>query len=471
MKNTRKQFNRVALLALVGSSIMLTACGRSPDVTGVSAGGGTDIAQPGLGGTAPSDNFTSPGGGYGGYDNQLPQVQQPDQPLDTPEPLPAPANPVQPGEPIILRAVANTTAFAVPRFSKYFTVNGVYVFVHLTWQPVNGAAEYWVYKSKIPHFTEARREMALAIVPAGASRSGFKDGLEAPNLKDGSFLDRVKRGLGAISNRPGIAYEYKVVAVDANGIPMSESRIEKSTALPAISSATLNEATDTKSMAPLFSWKDGQEAVRPQGYYVSVFPSVQFTQGTLPPTSLAFWTAYRPQGTNVVRYGKDRANQLSYASTLPFDINFQLGAGKQYSWSAVGILTDTGDMKTANAISRSWSGFGHFQIDPNAQPPAATNPQTAPTTGGNVSTFNAPRYNNNAYPQQQQQTGYAYPQQQQQTGYAYPQQQQQTGYAYPQQQQQTGYAYPQQQQQTGYAYPQQQQQQYPQPVQSRSPSF
>lgn len=389
MKKSHQALRKTLLTALVGTSLLLTACGgRTPAVSDIAQGGAPAAAQPGLGGEYPNSPIGSPTNSYG---DTLPQPSQPDQPLDTPEPLPAPKTPVKPGAPIIMRAVSNTTAFAVPQISKYFQVNGVYVHVHLTWQPVEGAAEYWLYKGQIPAFAEARRENAHAIVKAGATESGYRDGMEAPNLKSGSLWDRVKRVAQIVTNRPGVTYQYKVVAVDANGVQMSESAIQKATPLPAISSATMDPVADTKTRTPLFTWKDGQQGYAPHGYYVSVFPSVEFTDGSLPSTALAFWTSFRPRGTNVVRYGKDSANATSYLGTLPFNITFNLEPGKNYSWTVVGVLTDTGNMKTANAISRSWSGFGHFQIDP-AAPPLPNTQTTAPGTQ-NVATFNS-GYNN-----------------------------------------------------------------------------
>lgn len=399
------KLGRNLVLAAISASVILTGCGggRTPGVTDAVTGGAPAAAQPDL--TSPAG---TPFGDVGGYDNTLPQPLAPDQapqePLDTPEPLPAPSNPVQPGQPMILRAVSNTTAFAVPRFSKWFQINGLYVHVNLTWQPVSGAAEYWVFKGRIPQFQEARRDLAHAIVPAGFAGSGYKDGIEPPNLKTGNILDRLKRVVNMVANRPGVTYEFKVIAADANGVPMSESPVVQTVPLPGISSATLDPVENNGSSStrtPLFTWKDAAQGVRPDGYYVSVFPSVQFTQESLPPTSLAYWTTFRPVGTNLARYGEDSANLTSYQGTRPFDINFDLGPAKQYSWSVVGIKTDTGDMKTANAISRSWSGFGHFAIAANAPAPAPKN-----VAAQRYGAYNAPRtaapYGQTSFPQQQQ---------------------------------------------------------------------
>ncbi|MBT9548576.1 MAG: hypothetical protein IV090_24495 [Candidatus Sericytochromatia bacterium] len=451
-----KKLTKPLLVGLVGSVLLLsTGCGkREIPVTDVAAGNpAAGLPDPNAGIGAPAPYTPAPGDDNGDGFSELPQ-----QPTDVPEPLPAPTTPVQPGAPITMRAVANTTAFALPQFSNLFRINGVYVYIHLTWQPVTNAAEYWLYKGRLPDFNEARRETAYAIVPAGFARAGFKDGLEAPNLNGGTLIDKLQRGFNMITNRPGVQYDYKVVAVDANGVPMSESPLVQSVPLAPISAPKQDAAMDTNTRNPLFTWKDGQEGVKPDGYYTMVFPSVQFTNGTLPPTSIAYWSVFRPAGTNVVRYGDDSSNLTSYRGTLPFDITFTLGAGKNYSWTVVGVKTDTGDMKTASAISRSWSGFGHFQITNDAPPPIVTanSVRRKPATNG-VTSFGAPR----------QQTAAPYGQ----TTYGQPQQQypQQTGYGQP------GYGqtqYP--QQQTGYPQqiPQQQAPRAPQPqIPTNAPRF
>ncbi|PIQ24425.1 hypothetical protein COW36_24550 [bacterium (Candidatus Blackallbacteria) CG17_big_fil_post_rev_8_21_14_2_50_48_46] len=418
--NQIKKLSKPLLVGLIGSTLLLaTGCGkRTPLVSDVAS------SEPAAGVPGVDPNLGSGIGApapYPGDSNSDGYSDLPQQPTDIPEPLPAPTTPVQPGAPITMRAVANTTAFALPQFSNLFRINGVYVYIHLTWQPVTNAAEYWLYKGRIPEFNEARRETAYAIVPAGFARAGFKDGLEAPNLNGGSLLDKLQRGFNMITNRPGVQYDYKVIAVDANGIPMSESPMVQSVPLAPISSPKLDPAADTNTRNPLFTWRDGQEGTKPDGYYTMVFPSVQFTNGTLPPTSIAYWSVFRPAGTNVVRYGDDSSNLTSYSGTLPFDITFTLGAGKNYSWTVVGVKTDTGDMKTASAISRSWSGFGNFQIAANAAPPVVTaNSVRRRQQQGGVSSFAAPRYGQ--APVGQTTYGQGYPQQ---TGYPqqYPQQQ------------------------------------------------
>lgn len=428
-----KTLGQYLTLALISASL-LSACGRHvPMVTDVQAGqpGSNTPASPITG--SPTNNF----GGDPGYGSTLPQPQAPQDPLDTPSPLPAPQNPVQPGEPIQAKAVSNTTAFAVPQISKWFQVNGVYVHNDLSWQPVQGAAEYWIFKNQLPTFQEARREMSYAI----ANSSSFKDGLQPPNLKSGDIFERIKRSFNSITNQPGVTYNYKVIAVDRNGVQMSESPVFQATALPPVSSAVMDPVQDVNTLNPLFTWKAGQQGVQPDGYYVSVFPSVQLSGGSLPPTSFALWTVFRPKGTHVVRYGQDSANKVSYAGTLPFDINFNLGAGKNYSWSVVSVKTDTGNMKTAKAISRSWSGFGHFQLSGNA---------TGPNVMANSLYRSATNQVNQHLPQQVQARNpyqQAYPQQQQQQPVYQQNAYQQPGYYAPQQQayQQPGYYAPQQQ--------------------------
>jgi hypothetical protein len=377
-RNHLHKLNQAILASALGFTLLATGCARKPaeELLGVPTGDPA-ATEPGFPG---GDMGGYPGGGMDwttpGDNNQDGYSDLPQQPIDTPEPLPAPSNPVNPGEPMIVRAVSKTTAFALPQFNQNININGVYVYIHLTWQPVNNAAEYWLYKGRMPHFSEARRDLAYAVVPAGFAATGFKDGLEPPNLSGGSLMDKVRRGFQMISNRPGINYEYKVIAVDANGIPMSESPVVNSTPLPAIPAPTLAQPNDLATSNPLFTWADGaQSNVAPDGYYVSVFPSVQFGGGAnggminLPPTAFAFWTTYRNSNSKLARYGEDSANLTTYPGTLPFNITFRLQAARNYSWTVVAVKTDTGDMKTANAISRSWSGFGHFQIAPNAAPP------------------------------------------------------------------------------------------------------
>jgi hypothetical protein len=409
--NLIQKLTKPAMIGLVSGLLMLsTGCGkRTPVVSDINNAPAADMpaADPGMGAGigAPAP--------YPGDDNADGYTDLPQQPTDVPEPLPAPTTPVQPGAPITMRAVANTTAFALPQFSNLFRINGVYVYIHLTWQPVNNAAEYWLYKGRIPEFNEARRETAYAVVPAGFARAGFKDGLEAPNLNGGNLLDKLQRGFNMITNRPGVQYDYKVVAVDANGVPMSESPVVQSVPLAPISSPKLDNASDTNTRNPLFTWKNGQEGMQPDGYYTMVFPSVQFTNGSLPPTSVAYWSVFRPAGTNVVRYGDDSSNLTAYRGTLPFDVTFTLGAGRNYSWTVVGVKTDTGDMKTASAISRSWSGFGHFQISADAPPPVMTaNSVRLRRQQGGVSSFGAPRQQQGGYPVGQTTYGQPYPQQQ-----------------------------------------------------------
>lgn len=463
----QSKISQLALLGVLGLS--LTACGgvKTPNVT--DPAGATAPAS-----SSGGNSYQAPVGDYGStlpqptMADQLPPDQSPQQPLDTPEPLPAPSNPVQPGAPFQMKAVANTTAFAVPRISKWFTVNGTYVHIALTWQPVSGAKEYWIYKDQIPDFKEARRETAQAIVQAGFASVGYKDGLEPPNLKAGGLWDRLKRAIGTLTNRPGQMYTYKVIAADGNGMPMCESNVVQTVPLPAISSATMdpveqNNTSNTRT--PLFTWKDAQSGTRPDGYYVSVFPTVQFTGETIPPTSLAYWTTFRPTGTNVARYGQDNANLTSYQGTKPFNITFDLQPTKAYSWTVVGIMTDTHDMRTATAISRSWSGFGNFAISATAPPPAQ---QAAPVQASSYNAANTgyssygynntsgygtqPTYNSAAYSSYNTgyNTGYAQqPAYGSSYGTAYPQT---TAYgSYPQQQYpQTGYAYGTNNNQRGY---------------------
>lgn len=459
MKNFTHGFAKTLLL-VTASSMVFTACGKpdlasqvSAPAVGSATGGG---AGAGTGGNAYTGPTTT-----NQYDDMLPVEQSPEQPLDTPEPLPAPQQPVQPGETFEIKAVGNTTAFAVPQFSKYVQLNGVYVYIHLTWQPVNGAAEYWIYKNTIPEWNEVRRENAFAIVEAKDSQgyntglAGYKDGMAAPNLKDGNLWDRLKRGFQTVTNRPNVDYVYKIVAVDANGVPMSQSKVTTGRAMSSVGTPMIMDAVKTDTVKPVLPWRKGTDGLAPDGYYVSVFPSVQgLTQGILPPTSLAAWTTYmnyQRSSVQQVTYGKSKGNLLSYAGVLPFDITFNLKPGAQYSWSVISIRTNTGNMQTATQISRTWSGFGHFQISPNAQPVdprenpeaeavAAQRLNSQSTYGGGYPSYNSYNsgYNtgyNSGYSSYPQQTSTGYPSYpaQQTYGNTYPQQ----GYnTYPQQQRQ-----------------------------------
>ncbi len=379
MKNITQGFAKSILLVAM-SSVVFTSCGKTDIAAQVSA--------PAVGGA--TSGLPSGGNDYAGgdsnhqYDDMLPVEQSPDQPLDTPEPLPAPQTPVEPGQTFAVKAVGNTTSFAVPRLSKYIQLNGVYVYIHLTWQPVNGAAEYWIYKNTIPEWNEVRRENAFATVEAKDSRglnsglAGYKDGLAAPNLKDGNLWDRIKRGFQSVTLRPNVDYVYKIVAVDANGIPMSQSEVTTGSAMGAVAAPQMLEALNTNTVNPKLPWKRSNDGgLPPHGYYVSLFPSVQgITRGVLPSTSLAVWGTYRDSGYKSnydVVYGKHKSNLLSYAGALPFDITFDLKPGAKYSWSVVSIRTNANNIANATQISRSWGGFGHLQVSPNARP---ANPNT-----------------------------------------------------------------------------------------------
>lgn len=372
-----KKTKQTVLTSFLGLALVLSATGCGKRNVNVSAL--PDGQPPTTASAAP----TTPGGDYPmpaidpnlpppGDDNGDGMTDLPQQPIDTPEPLPAPTRPVEPGAPFVAKAVSNTTSFQIPQVSDYFKMSGIYVHIHLTWQPVMNAAEYWVYKDRIPAFQEANRQTAYAIVPGGFAQAGFKDGMEPPNLVGGSLMDKARRAFQMIMNRPGMEYKYKVIAVDPNGIPMSESGLVSTVPLPPVTAAALVPVppSETGTLNPLFTWQDNaQGGAQPDGYYVSVFPSIDLRNGQLPPTSLAYWSTYRNGNTKVARYGSDSANQTSYAGTLPFNITFNLRPSMNYSWTVISVKTDTGNMKTATAISRSWSGFGHFKIAANAKPP------------------------------------------------------------------------------------------------------
>lgn len=386
MKRVNKA-SRAIVLSLMCLSLAapLSGCGkRTPNVTGVTDGGGGGTGGPmDDGGGMPFDDDLGgavPGDANGDDFGDLPQ-----QPLDTPEPLPAPKKPVKRGKTPIFKAISNTIHFSLPP-TKYFKASWDFVYMKLSWQPVEGAKEYWIFKGQMPHFEEARREFAYKVIPAGRSNE-FNDGLEPPNLSGGGFWDKLKRVAKSLVNLPGIPYTYKVIAVDANGLPMNESKKVTTAALPPIQTPTLTAPVPNKgqnngnvnnvpmvpTVTPQFKWKDDLSGGRkPDGYFVSVFPSVDFRSGALPPSSLAYWSTYRTyasgkNGEHTARYGNDKVNSSNYKGTLPFDITFNLRPGGYYSWTVISVKTDSGDMRTAKAISKSWSGFGHFRVDPKAK--------------------------------------------------------------------------------------------------------
>ena len=103
----------------------------------------------------PDDDY-QPVPEFPGDDNNDGQTDLPQEPIDTPDPLPAPPNPVNPGEHMILKSVAKTTSYILP----FGNVQGVYVNIDVTWQPVRGAHEYWLYKNVLPLKHEVTRNNA-----------------------------------------------------------------------------------------------------------------------------------------------------------------------------------------------------------------------------------------------------------------------------------------------------------------------
>lgn len=400
----KKTVSKILLSLILTSTISLGSwgCGRGKTPVGLTnptqglaqPSDVDPVSTPDTG--VPADQYSPPVGDENGDGlTELPQT-----PVDIPDPPPAPQKPVQPGEPIIAKAVSYTNNFSLPIQSQ---IRATYVYIHLTWQPVINAREYWIYKNTLPAFSEANRNNAYAIVKAGSSLSGFRDGLQPPSFSGGNIWDKIKKAVQSLTNLPGVTYKYKVVAADLEGNPISESSIIQTTPLPAIPAPILQQPQDLNTVKPLFIWKDGSEAsVDPRvnaavyaqnkakssgtpmynlytnqssavdGYFISVYPSFNFSQG-LSATSFAYWSSYRSAKNKIIRYGDSRENATSYPGTLPFDISFPLQPGKRYVWTVSAILTDTKDMRTAKAVSKSWGGFGEFTIDPNAQPSSGFN--------------------------------------------------------------------------------------------------
>ena len=428
-KENEKLIGKLVLALFVAGTVAtsISGCGRGK------AAGLTDIA-PGM--TSPDLGQTEPGGSYPtqqpldtympGDNNQDGYSDLPQQPTDTPEPLPAPTQPIKPGAPIIMKATPTTLNVSFKQIKAF------YVYTKITWQPVSGAAEYWLYKDALPQFIEASRKNAYAVIKTGSVLSGFYDGIQPPGLS-GGIMNALTNIVKAVLNPPGVPHKYKIVAADATGNPMSESAVVESIPLPPIPLPALKQPTELNTTTPLFSWADGNVATQlatkaytptptynayntpytntynayastpsysamastssdPDGYFIYVYPSIM-SSSSLPtiPTAFALWGSYRSNKSKFARYGDAPDSVTNYPGTLPFNITFPLKAGSRYSWSVVSVKTDTGDMRTAKAISKSWSGYGDFVVTPNAK---VTNPGF---TASNISRDNwlrRPTYKN-----------------------------------------------------------------------------
>lgn len=391
-KENKKLIGKLVLALFVAGTVAtnINGCGRK------GASGLTEVApgmtNPGEGGNSGGTMPVDPNLGYEpapGDNNQDGYTDLPQQPVDTPEPLPAPTKPIQPGQPIIMKATPTTLNVA------FNQLKGSYVYTKITWQPVSGATEYWLYKDALPQFNEASRATAYAVVKAGSILSGFYDGIQPPGL-GGGIGNALKNLIKAVLNLPGVTHKYKIVAADATGNQVSESSVVDATPLPPIPLPALKKPTEVNTTTPLFSWSDGilgklgisayttyntpyisygttysamaSTSTEPDGYFIYVYPAIM-ANSNIPsiPTAFAFWGTFRSNKNKFARYGDSPDSITTYPGTLPFNVTFPLKAGTRYSWSVISVKTDSGDMRTAKAISKAWNGYGDFIIDPKAK--------------------------------------------------------------------------------------------------------
>lgn len=310
------------------------------------------------------------------------QSDLPQEPVDIPEPLPAPTQPVNPGQPITAKAIGKTTSYVLP----FGGVNGTYVNVEVTWQPVNGAKEYLLFKNILPTKEQVSKGQAYKIIKAdGLLSTYFLDGAQPPSFQGGNIWDKIKKGFGGYTLKPGVEYKYKVFALDMDGNVIGESDAATTIPLPPIAAPADIKVSETHTTTPLFEWAS-TNGVAPDGYYVSVHPPILFgkqaatQQGSF---GYAYWSTFRKEQTKVARYGSQSDNLAAYPGTLPFNVNFGLKMQNRYSVSITGVKTDTNDMRTARAISKSWSDSKMFTVG------MATAP-TPTTPGSGTADPNAP---------------------------------------------------------------------------------
>jgi hypothetical protein len=381
---------------LVLASLMLqtTGCSRRALPTGADAGATPAVEAPsepvpgGGGGYTPPPGTNYPGDADGDMKTDMPTVPDPGA---FPEPPPARQTPAQAGATSFeAKAVAHTTYFNLP-VQPY--VKGTFCHINVTWQPVLGTKEFWVYKgNNLPSKEAASRDTAYRVVPAGVLGGGsFTDGTTPPSLQGGNFLDKIKRLGSALMIRPGMKQAYKVIAVDENGTPFAESPTVDSTPMLPAASPVLKQVMDTGSVKPLFTWTDslmeGQGQVEPQnepdGYYISVFPSFLSNAGAIQsPGSVAGWATYRPKTVKLARYGEENITSPPYPGTLPFGMSVPLRIGGTYAWTVVSVKTDSGNMINAKAVSKAWGMIQNFTL--GADQPASG------TTGGSTSGSTTP---------------------------------------------------------------------------------
>lgn len=245
---------RLFMAASLSVLVLTVGCRRAPgtaDPKGGDGGEGGAPTKPPV--TSPqfpdvNPNMPMPGDPDGDGKAQLPQT-----PMDLPEPAPASNQPVMPGEPFMGKAVAFTTSFATKNFQTSF------IAVKVSWQPVTGAKEYWLYKDKQVPFEEATRESAYQVVPAsmGNSSQFFLDGVQPPDFRAANFWEMLGRVLAPVLIPPGVPVNYKVIAVDQSGRPVSETPNFQTVPMSPIVKPILNPVQDTHSETPLFSWRSG----------------------------------------------------------------------------------------------------------------------------------------------------------------------------------------------------------------------
>lgn len=312
--------------------------------------------------------------------------EMPDSPTDTPEPLPAPTRPLEAnsGQAIAIKAIAKTTYFVSP----VGNIKGSYVNIELTWQPVVGAKQYWIYKTALPSKEQVVKGSAYKVVNAeGFLSTLFMDGLLPPTISSGNIWEKIKRGYSAISLRPGEEYKYKVFAVDADENVIGESDAASTIPLPPIEAPINLSYAETETLKPVFKWTFSEGGTPPDGVFVSVHPPITFGQQAATKNGsfgYAYWSTFRLPKTNVARYGDQSENAVSYPGTLPFNITFPLKVGGRYSFSVTAVKTDTNDMRTARAISKAWSDSKIFVIGP--QPTTPTNQASTSSNSSSSST-------------------------------------------------------------------------------------
>ena len=363
-KSNIKTAGELVLISLITLGIATTAsCGRG----GTTAPKPSTAAPANPGGEPVPEDPVSPGDGDNSGQSDLPQ-----EPTDTPEPLPAPTQPVQAGETIGIKAVGKTTSYILPVGG----VKGTYINIELTWQPVIGAKEYLIYKGSAPPKAQANKATAYKAVQAnGIISTMFIDGVMPPSFSGGNIWDKIKKGFAAVTIKPGVEYKYKVFATDVGGNVIGESDSAVTIPLPPIAAPTNIKVSETNIVKPLFEWESTQ-GVAPDGYYVSIHPPISFGKQAAPQGvsfGYAYWSTFRSEKTKAARYGSQSDNLSAYPGTLPFDVNFPLKMSSRYSVSITSVKTDTNDMRTAKAISKGWSESKMFVVGVE-QPAAGTTP-------------------------------------------------------------------------------------------------